>query len=108
MEDGRLYELRGGSAGTLVVLRGVPCLLCASDAHPRMPITNDFRAKLHENVLFRGEFPVSRARRFGRMSCYACGRRLRGDGIGRDLIESEVRIDGAAITIQITAALSRW
>lgn len=103
LEDGRLYELRGRSDGTFVVLRGVPCLLCPTDRHPRKLRTNDFPAKLSEAVLEGEALPLARTRRFRGLACHACRRKL-GDGtLPPDPVSGDVTVDGAGFRVEISA-----
>lgn len=106
MEAARLYELRGMSGGALVLLRGVPCFVCPDDAHPRRMSTNDFPAKLNEAVLAAGSYPVTRPRRFGREACSGCGKRLKNPVVRQGEVSEEVQIDGAAMTIEISASVT--
>jgi len=107
LEDGRLYELRGGAGATLVVLRGVPCLLCPTDRHPRKLPTNDFPTKLGEAVFRSGALPLARTRRFRKLACHACGRRLGDETLPPEPVRGDVTVDGAAFTVEISAPLSR-
>jgi len=107
LEDGRLYELGGGAGGTLVILRGVPCLLCPTDGHPRKFRTNDFAAKLSEAVLSTGAIPLARTRRWKKLVCHSCGRKLGGEALPPDPVSGDVTVDGAGFTVEIFAPLTR-
>lgn len=107
LEDGRLYELRGGSGATYVVLKGVPCLLCPTDRHPRRLRTNDFPTKLIEAVLRGDSLPIAHTRRFRKLCCTACGRKLGEGRLPQDPVRGEVTVDDAAFTVEISAPLIR-
>lgn len=107
LEDGRLYELRGTSGATYVVLRGVPCLLCPTDRHPRRLWTNDFPTKLAEAVLRGDSLPIARTRRFRGLGCHACGRRLGERLFPPDPVRGEVTVDAAEFTVEISAPQTR-
>lgn len=102
METARLYELRGAAAEVVAVLRGVPCHICPDEEHPRLPSSNDFRSKLFEAV-FRGSFPATRPRRFGKSSCYSCGKRLKEIAQAEGTVEDSLHVDGADMTLILTA-----
>ena len=102
METARLYELRGGAGEIVAILRGVPCHVCPTDEHPRVPSSNDFRGKLAEAV-FRGVFPAARAKRFGKTACFECGKRLKEMCPVEESLEAVLPIDGAEITLVLTA-----
>lgn len=104
MENARLYEVRGAAGETIAVLRGVPCHICPVDEHPRAPSSNDFRSKLSEAV-FRGSFPATRPRRFGRTACFACGKKLKDIPPAEGQLEGRLVIDGADMTLILTAPL---
>lgn len=104
LEDGRLYELRGGSGGTYVVLRGVPCLLCPIEGHPRKLPTNDFPAKLHEAVLDGGTLRLARTRGLRKkLVCHACGKKLGDGSLPPEPVAGDVTIDGAGFRVEINA-----
>jgi len=107
LEDGRLYELRGGSGGTFVLLRGVPCLLCPTAGHPRKLSTNDFGTKLREAVLESGSLPLARHRRFRKLCCRSCGRKLGDETFPPDPVSGDVTVDGAGFTVEVSAPLVR-
>lgn len=102
METARLYELRGGAGEIVAILRGVPCHVCPTDEHPRVPSSNDFRSKLSEAV-FGGAFPAMRPKRFGKTACFECGKQLKEMHPAEGSLEAVLPIDGAEMTLVLTA-----
>jgi hypothetical protein len=102
METTRLYELRGGAGDILAILTSVPCHECPEARHPRVPSSSDFRTKLTEAV-FGGAFPSTRPKRFGKTVCFACGKRLKKMSSVADRLEATLAIDGAEMTLTLTA-----
>jgi ssDNA-binding Zn-finger/Zn-ribbon topoisomerase 1 len=102
METTRLYELRGGAGKIIAIMTGVPCHECPERGHPRIASSNDFRSKLMEAV-FAGAFPAMRQKRFGKTACFECGKRLKGAPRLEDRIEAPLVIDGASMTLTLTA-----
>lgn len=107
LEDGRLYELRGSAGGTIVIMRGVPCMLCREDRHPRRFWTNDFAAKLDRAVLSGDTLPLARTRRFRSLGCRSCGRKLGSGTRPPDAVAGDVTVDGASFTVDVSAPLTR-
>ncbi len=106
MEDGRLYQLRGGEGTTVVILRGVPCLLCPTDRHPRKVRIEGFDRRLREAVLSGDAFPAGRAHRFGRPTCGTCRARIDPAQVRQGSLVEEVRIDGVPVTVELRAPLT--
>ncbi len=105
METTRLYELSGGAGEILAILTSVPCHECPEDDHPRVPSSNDFRSKLTEAV-FGGAFPTMRPRRFGKIACFECGKRLKTTPSAKASLEAALAIDGAEMTLTLTAPVT--
>jgi hypothetical protein len=104
MEAARLYEVRGGAGEVIAILRGVPCHICPEDEHPRAYSSNDFRSKLSEAV-FGGTFPATRPGRLRKTVCFSCGKRLKQTPAVEGKLEERILIDGADMTLILTAPL---
>ena len=72
----------GGQDGDLTVrFRGLPVLTCGHGDHPKTWIRPDFGTELIDQVLWKGDVPVSRTKISGRQTCFDCGAPVSHHGI---------------------------
>lgn len=102
LEDGLLYELRGSREGCAVVLRGVPCLVCPDEAHPKRFASPEFGSGLLDALFWRAGGPIARYRTFRRPACQRCERPLGKKAGTPGTVSGELRVEEARLTIDIT------